>query len=155
MSLKQNEHVKVFGYPPWWTGLQIVVFLIFVHQMIGPFSLYMFVPLVIGFSVLSLPFIKLTIISPEEIVVRRWYKRLGRVETIRMEDVRSATTTQPPTLKAMIANSGDNARPVLRLHMKDDSITELTLGRYTRCKALEKELGKYVELFGAPGLLEM
>ena len=41
------------------------------------------------------------------------------------------------------------------LHMKDDSITELTLGRYTRCKALEKELGKYVELFGAPGLLEM
>lgn len=157
MSKNQNHDIKVFGYPKRWYLLIQAISIIIVWIIMGIQVLFFIVPFILIGYIVGYPFLKLVEVSPKQIVIRRMYRRLGRVYTINMSDIKSATTTLPPTLRTIFSNSrrvGPQYH-ILTLQMKDNSRLELHISRFIVCSELEKELSKYVEIFGTPRFLDI
>ncbi len=103
--------------------------------------LYFFIPVTVCFFVVTYPFRRIAELSPELLVIRRNCRKLGKVTVFRINDIRSAATEQS------LYHYGISSRDSwLVLHFKDGRVEKVFLGEFNRC-ALERELGKYVEIF--------
>ncbi len=110
---------------------------------------YFFVPAVIFIHLVSYPFRRIVEISPELLVIRRIYRKLGKVTKFKIDEVRSAATVQS------LYHYGTGSRDSwLVLHFKDERVEKVFLGTGFDRYALEHELGKYVEIF-TPNLLDL
>lgn len=104
--------------------------------------LHFYIPVMIVLFIISYPFRRIAEISPEFLVIRRNFRKFGKVTTFRMDEIRSAATEQ-----SLYHYTGGNRDTWLILHFKDGRVEKVFLGINFNKHALEDELGKYVEIF--------
>ena len=103
---------------------------------------YFFVPAVIFILVVWYPFRRIAEVSPESLVIRRIFRKLGKVTTFSMFEIRSAATEQ-----SLYHYGGGSRDTWLVLHFKDGRVEKVFLGTHFNRHALENELSKYIEIF--------
>lgn len=139
-----DTNTVIFGQPQWdwFKVIWYILVLVFSWFMLGEFTTYIFISLSVVISIVGYPFRRIVEVSPDEIVIRRNYRKLGRVRAYKMKDIQEVGTRATRRFQLKF---GRNEPALLALHFKDGTKEKIFLPWQMDVQAIKGEMGKYVD----------